>query len=385
MSAEAAAPAADLAHHTPPLARPRCRKGLPRQFRRLKEDGIKQLTSYLASSDRQRLTNLSGDQVNDKIKQFQETFKQKYNKDFQPDQTTLADQFKDLTIVQGEVSNPALLSNWPVDATGKSSSTSGGTGSSNLRTDTSSGTSGISSSSSGGIGSSSTSADRSSSSSSSSGLSGSSSSSAAQGTAGSSKVEKGYGLAIVTFPASHGAPEVNVSLIRESSATGATGAAGSNTGTGSSSGSSSTGTGISGSSSSSASPDRFGTSSSAGSNTSADRSSTSSGAAAQTATSAWKIDLPDTMTADKIQTNLAKHLDEVNQMKDQWPTDADHCQKMLAHHIFMALYDVDSSQAGGAGGTRIRGSSSSSGSGSSSGGFGTSGNSAGSSSGTPKQ
>src|SRR5947209_13879318 len=215
----------------------------------LKEDGIKQLTSYLASSDRQRLTNLSGDQVNDKIKQFQETFKQKYNKDFQPDQTTLADQFKDLTIVQGEVSNPALLSNWPVDATGKSSSTSGGTGSSNLRTDTSSGTSGISSSSSGGIGSSSTSADRSSSSSSSSGLSGSSSSSAAQGTAGSSKVEKGYGLAIVTFPASHGAPEVNVSLIRESSATGATGAAGSSTGTGSSSGSSSTGTGISGSSS----------------------------------------------------------------------------------------------------------------------------------------
>src|SRR5438046_1327383 len=80
----------------------------------LKEDGIKQLNMYVASNDRQRLTNLQGDQINDKIKQIQQTFKQKYQKDFQPDQTTLADQFKELTIVQGEVSNPALLSNWPV-------------------------------------------------------------------------------------------------------------------------------------------------------------------------------------------------------------------------------------------------------------------------------
>jgi len=66
-------------------------------------------------------------------------------------------------------------------------------------------------------------------------------------------------------------------------------------------------------------------------------------------------------------------------MKDQWPADANQAYQMVAHHVFMALYDVDSSQSGGAGaGTRIRGSSS--GTGSSSGGFGTSGNSAGSSS-----
>ncbi|HEV8292105.1 MAG TPA: hypothetical protein VGP94_09280, partial [Tepidisphaeraceae bacterium] len=334
----------------------------------VKEDGLKQLPSYLARSDQQRLTNLSGDQINDKIKQIQQAFKQKYNKDFQPDQTTLADQFKDLTIVQGEVSNPALLSNWPVNSSGSSSSTTGGTGSSRLRSDTSGtssgGLSGSSSSTSGGIGSSSSSTDRnsssstsgigasssadrsSSSSSSGTGLSGSSSSSGLSGSS-TSGVQKGFGVAIVTFPASHGAPEVTVSLVRESSATGAAGASGASTGTGS--------------------PDRFGTSSAgsstadrsstagtaantAGSSSStADRSSTAGtsssstgiGASATAGTSTWKIDLPDTMTADKVQTNLAKHLDEVIQMKEQWPTDANDCQKMLSHHIFMALYDVD--------------------------------------------
>src|SRR5947207_1795376 len=87
---------------------------------------------------------------------------QKYNKDFQPDATALADQFKDLTVVQGDVTNPALMSNWPVNSSSSSSgSTSGSSrGSSNLRSDASgSSSSGLSgsSSSSGGIGSSSSS------------------------------------------------------------------------------------------------------------------------------------------------------------------------------------------------------------------------------------
>jgi hypothetical protein len=69
------------------------------------------------------------------------------------------------------------------------------------------------------------------------------------------------------------------------------------------------------------------------------------------------------MTAEKLQTNLAKHIDEVNQMKDQWPTDEKEAYKMIAHHVFMALYDVDATGAGGAtGGSGIRGSSGSSGS-----------------------
>jgi hypothetical protein len=66
------------------------------------------------------------------------------------------------------------------------------------------------------------------------------------------------------------------------------------------------------------------------------------------------------MTAEKLQTNLAKHLDEVNQMKDQWPTDEKEAYKMIAHHVFMAFYDVDSSGAGARpGASGLRGSSSS--------------------------
>jgi len=57
----------------------------------LKEDGISQLSNCFAKSDQQRLTNLKGDELKDKIKQLQQAFKQKYNKDFQPDQTALAD------------------------------------------------------------------------------------------------------------------------------------------------------------------------------------------------------------------------------------------------------------------------------------------------------
>lgn len=65
------------------------------------------------------------------------------------------------------------------------------------------------------------------------------------------------------------------------------------------------------------------------------------------------------MTADKLQQNLAKHLDEVIQAKDQWPTDANQAYEMIAHHVFMAFYDVNAGAAGGAtGGSGLRGSSS---------------------------
>jgi hypothetical protein len=81
---------------------------------------------------------------------------------------------------------------------------------------------------------------------------------------------------------------------------------------------------------------------------------------------------------------LAKHLDEVNQMKDQWPQDEKEAYKMIAHHVFMAFYDVNSSGAGGAGGAG--GSSGASGSsGSSSGAESSSGTGSSSSGTSPKQ
>ncbi|HEV8607209.1 MAG TPA: hypothetical protein VGQ99_17855 [Tepidisphaeraceae bacterium] len=401
----------------------------------LKDDSLSDLTNYFASSDRMKLRALAQDnaQIKDKLQQLRKDFKAKYNTDFEPDEMVFGKAYDTLIIVQGEVVNPALMSNWPVDSSGKAGSTSGGTGSSNLRSDTSGTSSGLSgsSSSSGGIGASSstdrntpsrstdknsnsaTGTDRSSSSSSSgTGISGSSSSSSGSGLSGSSStsgtgaassmgVQKGYGVAIVTFPATELAPEAIVSLVRESSAAGgapgAAGSSGSSTGTGSNTGagssnssprsdasstsgiggSSSSASGAAGtsssadrsSSSSSASPDRFGTSSSGagsatadrsstpGSSSTADRSTTSGGlnssgrttASGQAGASDWKVKLPDNITADQLQKNLAKHIDEACQAKDKWPADKTEGYRTVAQHIFAAFYDVSPGGAGGAG------------------------------------
>lgn len=60
----------------------------------------------------------------------------------------------------------------------------------------------------------------------------------------------------------------------------------------------------------------------------------------------WKIDIPDTLNADKLKTNLAQHLTEVSQMANQWPTDWVQAQRVVVSHILMALYDVNEPQQG---------------------------------------
>jgi hypothetical protein len=369
----------------------------------IKDDSLSDLTNYIAKSDRAKLRALAQDnaQIKDKLQQLRKDFKAKYNTDFEPDEMVFGKAYDTLIIVQGEVVNPALMSNWPVDSSGKAASTSGGAGSSKLRSDTSGTSSGLSgsSSTSGGIGapsstdrntsssgtdrnsSSATGTDRNSpSSSSGAGISGSSSSSSGSGLSGSSStsgtgaassmgVQKGYGVAIVTFPATDLAPEAIVSLVRESStaggASGAAGSSGGSTPTGSSADRSS--------SSSSASPDRFGASSSAAGSATADRSSTPGGSATadrsstsggpsgtssgrtpaygQASASDWKVKLPDNITADQLQKNLSKHIDEACQAKDKWPADKTEGYRTIAQHIFAAFYDVSPGAAGaGAGG-----------------------------------
>jgi hypothetical protein len=85
----------------------------------------------------------------------------------------------------------------------------------------------------------------------------------------------------------------------------------------------------------------------------------------------WKVKLPDNQSADQLQTSLAKHVDEVCQMKDKWPSDKNEGYRMVAQHIFEALYDTGSATgATGAGaGTGASGANSA---GSSSSGAGTS-------------
>ena len=53
----------------------------------------------------------------------------------------------------------------------------------------------------------------------------------------------------------------------------------------------------------------------------------------------WKIDVPNTLTADKLKANVLAHLTAANQMQDQWPADVNQAQAMVAHHVLMALMD----------------------------------------------
>jgi len=53
----------------------------------------------------------------------------------------------------------------------------------------------------------------------------------------------------------------------------------------------------------------------------------------------WKIDVPDTLDAAKLRSNLIAHLTEVQNMKDQWPATADEAYREVAHHVLMAVMD----------------------------------------------
>jgi hypothetical protein len=55
--------------------------------------------------------------------------------------------------------------------------------------------------------------------------------------------------------------------------------------------------------------------------------------------SGWKIDVPDTLDAAKLRSNLVAHLTEVQNMKAQWPATADEAYRAVAHHVLMAVMD----------------------------------------------
>jgi len=52
----------------------------------------------------------------------------------------------------------------------------------------------------------------------------------------------------------------------------------------------------------------------------------------------WKIDVPDTLTADKLKQNVLAHLTEADQ-PDQWPADINQAYAQVGHHILMAILD----------------------------------------------
>jgi hypothetical protein len=63
----------------------------------------------------------------------------------------------------------------------------------------------------------------------------------------------------------------------------------------------------------------------------------------------WKIDVPDSVTGQKLYDNLLKQLTMANENKDHWPTDINDAYRAISHHVLMAVLDVDENTAGAAG------------------------------------
>ena len=62
----------------------------------------------------------------------------------------------------------------------------------------------------------------------------------------------------------------------------------------------------------------------------------------------WRIDVPDSVTGQKLYDNLLTHLTMANEQKDQWPSDVNEAYRHVSHHVLMAVLDVNE-KAGRAG------------------------------------
>jgi len=155
------------------------------------------IRNKLVDADRNRLKDLKDDDATyaGRIAQIQKDWKAKYNQDFDvPHKIAFGPDFKGFTIVQGEIANPNLLSNWPVENKNKA-----GAGASlkvgETKLDAQVGV--------GGAGGSATADGR------------RDETNKAGNKPADRNLEKGRNVAIVTIPESHGTPEVTASLIHE--------------------------------------------------------------------------------------------------------------------------------------------------------------------------
>src|SRR3954463_14832143 len=79
---------------------------------------LHRVRNKLVDADRNRLNTLKDDDTvfAGRIEQIRKDWKAKYGKDFDIEhKIAFGPDFKGFTIVQGEIANPTLLSNWPVD------------------------------------------------------------------------------------------------------------------------------------------------------------------------------------------------------------------------------------------------------------------------------
>lgn len=58
----------------------------------------------------------------------------------------------------------------------------------------------------------------------------------------------------------------------------------------------------------------------------------------------WRFAAPVQMTAQELHTQLQNHLTALDQHKSSWPADENQAYRAAAHHVLMALYDVNMPQ-----------------------------------------
>jgi hypothetical protein len=334
------------------------------------DGGLNDVAIYLSSNDRQRLSsglNQENAQVKQQIQQLRDAYRQKYNKDLNL-RDSVATAFADKTsirIIQGDVVDTARLAGERIGGAG-----TGGT-------DASGGTGGTGAT--GGIGN-----------------SGTPGSNTTPGT-GSPDVTPGHtpgvggadrsadraasdissrlagDMMTVILPAEGNAPTVVLHVMKDNvGATGGGGIGSDRTGTGApgagatgagatgagATGAGETGTGASGIGANGTGATGTGATGTGATGTGgmtgsgsvgADRGGISGSAAASAIGGDWKIDLPDTVDAQKLQENLQKHLTMMNDQKDEWPSDENQTTRLITQHVLAALTDADSTRTGAPG------------------------------------
>ena len=268
---------------------------------------FEQLSQHLAPADQQRLKEIDQEQqkkLDQAINQFRQAWQQKYNKDLnlqEQAQAIFGDKFEGFTIAQGEVTNPAMMTNWPVEATDEGAQQQrdqeqlidqpkdqGGmdqprAGADQNRqndqqvielpdADDARAQAGQDQ--------------------------GEQPKALAEMGQRGADIKAGNAVAVATFPAKNNLPELRVSLVKAQQGQGA--GEGAREGAGA-------------------------------------RAGEGAGAAAG---GDWRIDIPDNLTANQIQQNLTNQIQQITQMKGQWPDDATEAQRIVSHRVMMALYDA---------------------------------------------
>jgi hypothetical protein len=61
----------------------------------------------------------------------------------------------------------------------------------------------------------------------------------------------------------------------------------------------------------------------------------------------WRVDLPDTVTAEQLRGNLENALTKLNEKQGEWPTDVNEAYRHASHCIILAVEGRDLAKMSG--------------------------------------